>query len=246
MKTVFIDCSPKKRLSASGFIASVTRMLVFGKKVQKKLRTPNDFQSVLSEIEDAEAIVFSMPLYVDGVPSHVLTFLQKMEQIYKQAKQEKKVYVIANNGFIEGRQNEPLMQTMENFSDRANLQWCGGLGIGGGVMMNVMRIMFCVFFALTILQLILNGFDFSILKGFGIDVLVILVLSCGIITFDFWLAYCINKRKAYGKHYTRIMLPSFLFIICADLFFTIISLFQGGILRGWLSKKKLSTVIKES
>lgn len=238
MKTVFIDCSPKKRFSASGFIASFTRMFVLGRKVQKKLRTPNDFQPVLSEIEDAEAIVFSMPLYVDGVPSHVLPFLQKMEHIYKQAKQDKKVYVIANNGFIEGRQNEPLMQTMENFSDRANLEWCGGLGIGGGVMMNVMRIIFCVIFALTILQVVLNGFDFSILKGFGIDVMEILVLSCGIITFDLWLAYCINKRKAYGKHYTRIMLPSFVFIIFADIFFIIISLFQGGILRGWFSKKK--------
>lgn len=238
MKTVFIDCSPKKRFSASGFIASFTRMFVSGKKVQKKLRTPNDFQHVLSEIEDAEAIVFSMPLYVDGVPSHILTFLQKMEQIYKNAKKEKKVYVIANNGFIEGRQNEPLMQIMENFSDRANLDWCGGLGIGGGVMMNVMRIMFSVIFVLTILQVILNGFDFSILKGFGIDVMEILVLSCGIIAFDLWLAYCINKRKTYGKHYTRIMLPSFVFIICADIFFIIISLFQGGILRGWFSKKK--------
>ena len=32
-----------------------------------------------------------MPLYVDGVPSHVLPFLKEM------------------NGFIEGRQNEPIM-----------------------------------------------------------------------------------------------------------------------------------------
>ena len=238
MKTVFIDCSPKKRLSASGFIAAVTKMLVFGKKVQCKLRTSKNYKSILDEIRDADTVVFSMPLYVDGVPSHVLPFLKEMEAKYKDIHSDKRIYVIANNGFIEGRQNEPLMQTMENFCIRSGLTWCGGLGIGGGVMMNVMRIMICVVFGLTLLQMAMNGFDFAILNDFGIDVLEILILGCGIITFDIWLAYCINRGKVYGKHYTRIMLPSFVFILFADLFFIIISLFQGGVFRGWFAKKK--------
>ena len=239
MKTVLIDCSPKKRLSASGFIASLTRLFVLGKKSQLKLRTPGDYKRILSEVEDADNIVFSMPLYVDGVPSHVLPFLKEMETAYKEKHSNKKVYVIANNGFIEGRQNEPLMQNMENFCDRAGLLFYGGLGIGGGVMMNVMRIMIGVVFLLTLLQGIGNGFSFSLIKDFGIDLLEILLLSCGIISFDLILAFCMNKGKVYGKHYTRIMLPSFVFILCADIFFTIISFFQGGIFRGWFSRKKL-------
>lgn len=238
MKTIFIDCSPKKRLSASGFIATVTRWFVFGKKAKCKLRTPNDYKKVLDEIRGADAVVFSMPLYVDGVPSHVLPFLKEMEAEYKDIHSDKRIYVIANNGFIEGRQNEPLMQTMENFCIRSGLAWCGGLGIGGGVMMNVMRIMVCVFFGLALLQMVVNGFDPAILIRFGIEVLEILVLGCGIITFDIWLASCINRGKVYGKHYTRIMLPSFVFILVADVFFTIISLFQGGIFRGWFARKK--------
>ena len=238
MKTVFIDCSPKKKLSASGFIAAVTRLFVLGKKVQCKLRTPKDYKMILDEIRDADSVVFSMPLYVDGVPSHILPFLKEMEAEYKDIHSDKRIYVIANNGFIEGRQNEPLMQTMENFCIRSGLTWCGGLGIGGGVMMNVMRIMICVFFGLTLLQMVMSGFDPAILIDFGIDLLSILILGCGIITFDIWLAHCINKGKVYGKHYTRIMLPSFIFILFADLFFIIISLFQGGIFRGLFAKKK--------
>ena len=238
MKTVFIDCSPKKRLSASGFIAATTKWFVFGKKIQCKLRTPKDYKMILDEIRDADAVVFSMPLYVDGVPSHVLPFLKEMEAEYKDIHSVKRIYVIANNGFIEGRQNEPLMQTMENFCIRSGLTWCGGLGIGGGVMMNVMRIMICVVFGLTLLQMAMNGYDPVILKDFGTDILTILILSFGILSFDIWLAYCINKGKMYGKHYTRIMLPSFVFILCADLFFTIISLFQGGVFRGWFVRKK--------
>ena len=72
----------------------------------------------------------------------------------------------------------------------------------------------------------------------GKQILEVLVLGCGIITFAIWLAICINRKKEYGKHYTRIMLPSFVFILCADIFFTIISVFQGGVFRGWFSKKK--------
>jgi hypothetical protein len=244
MKTVFIDCSPKKRMSASGFIMGLTRLFVLGKKKNEKLRTPADHERILNELSDAETVVFSMPLYVDGVPSHLLPFLKKMEEFCREQNKDLNVYVIANNGFIEGKQNEPLMQIMENFCDRSGIKYCGGLGIGGGVMMNVMRIMLLVFLGLALLRTILSvvneGLFFPIDPWieYGEEILEVLVLGCGIITFDIWLAICINRKKEYGKHYTRIMLPSFVFIICADIFFTIISVFQGGIFRGWFSRKK--------
>ena len=41
-----------------------------------------------------------------------------------------------------------------------------------------------------------------------------------------------------GKKYTRILIPSFVFILFADLFFAIISLFEGRLFRGWLAKKE--------
>ncbi len=237
MKTIFIDCSPKRKLSASGFISRATQFFVSGNVSKEKLRTQGDYKRIIEKIDDVDSIVFAMPLYVDGVPSHILPFLKEVESKYKGLDAGKSVYVIANNGFIEGRQNEPLMQVMENFCDRAGLTWCGGLGIGGGVMMNVMRIAFLVVTIITAIQIILNGMNLSFLKDFGKFILEILILGCGIITYDIWIARCISKRKVYGKHYTRIMLPSFVFIIVADIFFTIISIFNGGIFRGWFSKK---------
>ena len=246
MKTLFIDCSPKKKLSASGFVAAMTGFFVFGNKKKTKLRTKADYEGILKELKDSDIVVFSMPLYVDGVPSHVLPFLKEMEEWCRSNNSQIKVYVIANNGFIEGRQNEPLMQVMENFCIRSGIDWCGGLGIGGGVMMNVMRIMIVVFFGITVLNLILTGistgdfFDKQILLEFLKELAEVLFFGCGIVTFDLWLASCINKKKEYGKHYTRIMLPSFLFIICADIFFTIISIIKGGFFRGGFSKKRPS------
>ena len=66
-------------------------------------------------------------------------------------------YVVSKGGFIEGSQNRPLMQVLENFCNRCNFQWCGGVGIGGGVMLNVMRIMFLVYAGLFVLNTITSG-----------------------------------------------------------------------------------------
>ncbi len=238
-KTVLINCSPKRKLSVSGFLMRCTGMLIRGGKEYLQIRTPSDHQAVLQALRTAGKVVFAIPLYVDGVPSHILSFMKKMEAFCRENGLRLKVYVIANNGFIEGKQNEPLMQVMENFCTRSGLEWCGGIGIGGGVMLNVERIMITVLFGLMLLNVILcaaQGQDvLEPIRSFGISVLELLVLACGIIAFMVRLAGHINKGTDAGKRYTRIMLPSFIFILFADIFFTIISVLQGGIFRGWFS-----------
>ena len=139
--TILINCSPKRRMSASGFLAHCAGWMIRGKKKVFQLRTPADFPAILEALRTADKVIFVTPLYVDSLPSHVLPFLQKMEIFCRENRLRLKVYAIANNGFIEGRQNEPLMQVLENFCARSGLTWCGGIGIGGGVMLNVERIM---------------------------------------------------------------------------------------------------------
>ena len=113
MKTVFINCSPKKRFCASAYFLSLQRLFVRGEKVSEKLRTPADHDRILKQLPNAQAIVFCLPLYVDGIPSHVLRFMEEMETYCKENRLKLTVYCIANNGFIEGKQNEPLMQVFE-------------------------------------------------------------------------------------------------------------------------------------
>ena len=79
MKTVLINCSPKKRFCASAYFLFLQRLFVCGEKVNEKLRTPADCARILEQLRDAQAVVFGLPLYVDGVPSHVLRFLEEME-----------------------------------------------------------------------------------------------------------------------------------------------------------------------
>lgn len=241
-KTVLINCSPKKKLSVSGFILKCAGLMIRGGKEYLQLRTPADREKILQALKTAGKVVFAVPLYVDSVPSHVLPFLKEMEVFCRENSLRLKVYAIANNGFIEGRQNEPLMQVMENFCARSGLDWCGGIGIGGGVMLNVERIMITVMFGLMILNVLLQAANgqsiLEPIRSFGISAGEMLALCCGIIVFAVRLAHHINKGTDAGKRYTRIMLPSFVFILFADIFFVIISLFQGGLFRGWFSRFK--------
>ena len=241
-KTVLINCSPKKNLSVSGFIMRCAGLMIRGEKEYLHLRTPADRKAILEALKTAGKVIFAVPLYVDGLPSHVLPFLKEMEAFCRENGLRLKVYVLANNGFIEGRQNEPLMQVMENFCARGGLEWCGGVGIGGGVMLNVERIMMTVLFGMMILRVIVSGIQggdmLEPVRSFGLSLLQLLVLACGIIACTVRLAVHVNKGTDAGKRYTRIMLPSFVFILFADIFFLIMSVFQGGIFRGWFSRFK--------
>ena len=244
MKTVFINGSPKKHFCASAYFLFLQRLFTGGRKVTRKLRTPADYDAILQELPDTQAVVFSLPLYVDGVPSHVLRFMERMEAFCQEKGLRLRVYCIANNGFIEGRQNEPLMQTFEHFCARAGLVWGGGVGIGGGVMLNVYRIVYLVQIALLLAGAVLNAintgsfFTRGALQSFGENTAVILFLNLGVLVYLIRMGHHIRKGTFSGKRYTRILVPSFLFILFADAFFLIASLFEGGLFRGWLAKKK--------
>ena len=252
MKTVFINCSPKKRFCASAYFLTLQRLFVRGEKVSVKLRTPADHDPILEHIRDAQAVVFGLPLYVDSVPSHVLRFLEKMEVFCRENGLHLAVYCVANNGFIEGKQNEPLMQNFEHFCNRAGLVWGGGVGIGGGVMLNVTRILFVVDIGLLLLNTVLsvvNRGDFFPKEAwisFGENAALLLFFNLGVLFFLGRMGHFINKQTFSGKKYTRILLPSFIFILFADIFFVIISVFEGGLFRGWLAKKAIGDYNKGS
>ena len=243
MKTVFINCSPKKRFCASAYFLALQRLFVGGKKVTEKLRTPADHGRILEQLRDAQAVVFGLPLYVDGIPSHVLRFMEEMEVFCRQNGIHLNLYCIANNGFIEGRQNEPLMQSFEHFCSRAGLTWSGGVGIGGGVMLNVTRILFVVDIVLLLVNIILrvaqtgNFFPKDAWISFGESAAILLYFNLGVLFYLIRMGSFIRKGACSGKKYTRILIPSFIFILFADAFFIIISFFEGGLFRGWLKRK---------
>lgn len=243
MKTVFINGSPKKKFRASAYFIGVQKFFVKGEKVTVNLRSKADHEGILDTIKDADAVVFCLPLYVDCVPSHVISFLKVLEGFCRENYLKFKVYAIANNGYIEGVQSEPLLQVFRNFCTRSGLVWGGGFGIGGGVMLNVMRIVFCVQIGILFLNMFLSGtqtgnwLPVDAFTNFASQALLIGFLNMGVFWYAFRMGRAIHKGDFCGHKYTRILIPSFVFILFADVFFVIASVFEGGIFRGWLSKK---------
>jgi multimeric flavodoxin WrbA len=84
----------------------------------------------------SDALVFVFPLYVDGIPSHLLRFLDESLHDIAEAASGATVYAVVNNGFFEGRQNAVALEIMRNFAARAGLRWGLGLGVGAGGMIH--------------------------------------------------------------------------------------------------------------
>lgn len=241
MKTLMINASPKKKMSISAHFLTLQKIFIRGTVKKEHLRSQGDYQRILDALSDADAVVFCLPLYVDGIPSHVLQFLTQMEKYCHAHNVKLSVYVISNGGFIEGNQNHVLMQIFERFCERSGLAWGGGIGIGGGVMLNVMRIMFFVYIGICLLNIISGNDLTESLLAFAKQCGIILFFHIGVLFYNIRMGAAISKGRTFGVKFTRAMMPSFLFIIVADIFFIIISVFQGGIFKGWLRKKQAST-----
>ena len=107
MNIVVLNGSPKKQLSASAYLSGILKLLLAGNKIiEYSLRSKEHFPSVFESLKTASAVALVVPLYVDGIPSHVLRFLLEAEQFCKSAACHFKLYVISNSGFVEGRHNE--------------------------------------------------------------------------------------------------------------------------------------------
>lgn len=133
MKIVLINGSPKVKGSASGvLLADLKRCLAGqGEVTEIALRTGTVPADVRQAMENAGAWVFVFPLYVDGVPGHLLSCLMELERAPRPAG-EVNVYGIVNCGFFEGGQAEYALDVLKNWCTRLGLLWGGGIGVGGG------------------------------------------------------------------------------------------------------------------
>lgn len=138
MKIALINGSPKVKNSASECVLQALKSILPDDHeiIEFQFRVPKPSNLDLAQIAECNVLVFAFPLYVDGLPSHLINCLYQMETFFK-TKPTKKitVYSIVNSGFYEGHQNDIALEIMKNWCEKVKLNWGQGIGIGGGGML---------------------------------------------------------------------------------------------------------------
>lgn len=243
---LILNGSPKKKSSTSHFLGKVMGLFLAGCNVQyASLRLPGGYPAILKQLEDIDALILAVPLYVDGIPSHVLEFMQQAERFCAEHGCRFSLYVISNNGFIEGTHNKVHLKMYECWCRQAHITWGGGIGIGGGEMLSVLSVYFPIVFAvIAILNFIkyIVGISpaFSDWTPLFVNLAVYLFFNCGVIYCMIRLSAGIWRLSTVKNRYTRVMVPSFLFVPMADIFMALTALFQGKIIFSLLKEDDLS------
>jgi len=250
MNILVINGSPKKKGGASVFFSKILSVMLFPYKVIfKAVGLSANYGDIFASLQNTDVVIISVPLYVDSIPSHFIYFLKQMEEYCVNNKCNFMLYVISNAGFIEGRTNQAHLEQYKCWCQRANITWGGGLGIGGAVMLHMVSY---VIFLWSIIQLaigviinIVNGnpaINNGMLAGFSQSMLFWLFYNSGLFFCTFILARAIKKKKTIKNWYTRAMVPSFLFLIFADIFMVLGALFHGTLIFSLYKKVRLKDI----
>lgn len=137
MKIVLLNGSPKaKNESASAALLEELNALLTEAEVSSfAAHKPALDEAALPSIEQAQALVLAFPLYVDGVPSHILYCMEQIQNYFKDKKHPLTVYTIINCGFFEGHQAAVALEITANWCARCGFAWGQGAGVGGGGML---------------------------------------------------------------------------------------------------------------
>lgn len=141
MKIALINGSPKNNRSASGTLLAdlqkyITEIDTASGSLKPEIteygcNNPTISDKIIVELQNAAVLVFACPLYVDGIPAHLLSCLMQLESANWQ-NHKIHVYGIVNCGFYEGIQAEPALCILQNWCVKTGLVWGGGIGVGGG------------------------------------------------------------------------------------------------------------------
>ena len=90
----------------------------------------------MEKLQNAETLIITTPLYVDGLPSQLIRILEKLQKAGRQS--HKNIYVIANMGLYESRQLENLLAAIRKWCEVMGYRYKGAAAIGAGELLRVL------------------------------------------------------------------------------------------------------------
>ncbi len=248
MNILLLTGSPRGKSAASCYFAKVLKFFLgfssFGKhQIEISEINARTAPETLKKLAAADKVVIFSPLYCDGMPSHVISFLQQAETFCQQNKCHFDFYAVSNNGFIEGRQNLACLNQYQCFCTRIGANWGGGLGIGGGEMLKVLAkvypFVFLYFIALFVIGLCKGYTDKFALNQLVHEIVIYLFFTWHCYFSLARLAFSVKKGRLLKKNiFSRAFVPAIIFMVFASIFMCLGSLFNGRIIFTLLGKDK--------
>lgn len=95
-----------------------------------------DLPRLLDALEGASDVVLCTPLYLDGLPSQVIRFMEAARREYQGP--SKRIYVLANMGLYESKQLVNLFSAVRQWCDVMGFDYGGSLGISASELVGVL------------------------------------------------------------------------------------------------------------
>ena len=139
MKTLLISGSPRMSKSTSVYLLNAiedklgenneTILFELSKNVDNKVT-----KKIVENLSDTDNIVIAYPLYVDCLPSHLLSALKYIEKNIKSRENNMHVYQIVNNGFYDAQQNSIAIDILSQWCRKCRMKKGVALAVGAGEM----------------------------------------------------------------------------------------------------------------
>lgn len=100
------------------------------------LEEEKSIENLRTLLAESDVLCISSPLYVDSLPYPVIWFFEKLLEDFKDEIEGKSFFAIAQCAFPYSVLLNTLLNSCRCFADEAGMKWLGGLGYGGGVMIN--------------------------------------------------------------------------------------------------------------
>lgn len=96
------------------------------------LNSPAKMDKLFSELDSADLVTLTFPLYVDTLPAPVISILEKI-MLYRKGKSTHFYFsAIANCGFPEAHHTENALAICAEFARQNGFGWLGSLALGAG------------------------------------------------------------------------------------------------------------------
>lgn len=136
-ETIFLNASLRYVKGNTARLAKKTSSCMFRQnRIVDLMRYAKDLSKLVEELHDVPTLVLCQPLYVDGLPSQLIRFLETFEKTYDG--KQKKIYVLANMGLYESRQLVNMFETVKQWCKAMDFRYCGALGVSAGELVGVL------------------------------------------------------------------------------------------------------------